>query len=532
MRRFDDSEHANLLALAAPERLFVQRWVEMFDRSAILGLRCRPSSYATVDHELKSHGQSDFHVPIMQDERAILSPDLLSAFDFARIPFEPVSTAERLASITSGVGFHHAFLYHAYKIMVGTSLPSFIERLESLRDWWLANSARRLMTVIFVPSGTGQPPGTGVGASLLKWSALPADLRAHARATTAWWDRFGDHIEHDRYLWVAESMGSDFYGATTLAWEAYLDYSASSHAFKAKPIPLNISPALVRDPDEKPAGRSYAFSWQKYNFRLPPAYSAAFVHSIAKTSAKDRPLKNFWMAYAKALSDVRAGNPVDAIDDIAKGIDLAFAGYKPIATESGWGWPRLLVEKGAILLALDWFATRFGYLREYLSAPMFLLGGDSLMGRERRPERIFARVAESSGWDAVISRSDWDRLLQYSRDTQLQELRQLPQSLQYRHRVARWDLARAVRARNALFHRGETLQDQYLLAVLLQLFDLVIRLRLVAAEHGITWDRLAHLAEDDFSALCAGGAVGSWDLFVGFGWRRWRSKLGDDVPRA
>jgi hypothetical protein len=71
MRRLTEDErheHSNLLRLTPTERLFAQRWMELFDRQAIRGVRCRPFWPSKLSYEIKSHLQQDFHVPIMKDE--------------------------------------------------------------------------------------------------------------------------------------------------------------------------------------------------------------------------------------------------------------------------------------------------------------------------------------------------------------------------------------------------------------------------------------------------------------------------------
>jgi len=64
------------------------------------------------------------------------------------------------------------------------------------------------------------------------------------------------------------------------------------------------------------------------------------------------------------------------------------------------------------------------------------------------------------------------------------------QDMRQRKRTARWDLARAVRARHSYAHRGAPLTDVYLLAVVMEALYFCLLARCSAAEAGVDFEGL------------------------------------------
>ena len=91
----------------------------------------------------------------------------------------------------------------------------------------------------------------------------------------------------------------------------------------------------------------------------------------------------------------------------------------------------------------------------------------------------------------------------------MQMLADMPATLRHVRTVASWDLARAVRARNTLVHQGGYLRHHRLLAVLFDVYELVLRLRLAAlkrrpANPDAGFVELAGEVERDFEELATG----------------------------
>src|SRR5688572_7415444 len=120
MRRLAEDQRAlqeSLLSLTPPRRLFVQRWMELFDREAVYGVRARPISYDSVVRELAAHTRNDYHISIIKDERAASTvPQLKEACQ--KIDRDPLAAAEAMGASLLSTGFHPSFLYHAFKLLL------------------------------------------------------------------------------------------------------------------------------------------------------------------------------------------------------------------------------------------------------------------------------------------------------------------------------------------------------------------------------------------------------------------------------
>jgi hypothetical protein len=218
------------------------------------------------------------------------------------------------------------------------------------------------------------------------------------------------------------------------------------------------------------------------------------------------------------LDDVTQDRPDAALDDIAKALDVSFLGYRPQGSGSAWMPARIFAETASILWALYWSGTHYRYLLEYALRPSWTIHGDTLFGDERRPEVVFSLLANPDKWAEAIRRAEWDELLKCRREQLLAELASLPSIAAGIQRRARWDLARSVRARNSLFHRGEPLQDEYLVAVLLLAFDIILKLRLHSVESGKAFERVVRGALRQYHEIRTGTVIPAAAKLVTLGW--------------
>lgn len=535
MRRFEEDarhEHSNLLRLTPQQRLFVQRWVELFDRETVRGLRCRPFWPDRVREERARHADSRFHSPILDEELSAPTVDSLESFDIRALMVTPARCAESLAASVSALGFHHGFLFHAYKSMLYPPETSFEERIGKLRSWWLANAHDREMQVVFRVTKTGRdPPSSRPDLRIIRWDALPETVRECGKESLEWWSRHQECALKNYYVVAVTVSARDAVSAAEKALERYCDYRSVLRATSPGVRALEIDDewCLVHDPVQVPEGRDYPTRLAPDRFRLRGAYERGFAEILAKACDQSPPFMRYVESYSMAVEDAKVGKPREALPNIARGLDLAFDDYVASGDEAAWGPPRLFVEKGAILMALDWCRNHFHYVLEYCLRPSFALQGGSVLS-ERRPEVAFDILSLDVTWSKSLKMCDWDELLKYRRDEILQELRGLPTTIQERHRQLRWDLARAVRARNSLFHQGLPLQDEYLLGLFLDVFGLVLRLRVVAHQHSMSFNDLVHMAEEDFDGLASGSSEPpDGRAFAAFGWRRWQSTRGDDL---
>lgn len=487
MRRLPEDDRGlfdSLCSLPPGRRLFVQRWLELFDRDATHTERARPVSAESVDSELRQHEQEDFHLPLMREERAAMQPIRFGRIGVEDVDSDAVSACDRLAAGLLAVGFHPSFLYHAFKSFLSPRDTPFEDRYEGLMRWWSQNATPRQMTVVLRPTAHGVPPATGDKHwSLNKWSDLPQAMRDSVRRDTDWWRTHGQYANDEKYFLCLGVAAPD------------ADYAAS----------------LAQE----------AFRYHAYRFRVPSPLETTVLVDLNELEEKDQELARLRHAYAKALEDVRRGNPYEALADLAQGIDLAMHGYIPSAQENSWKRPRLLVEKAAVLVAIDWPWRHFRYFLDYVLSPSYTVAGTRLFDDERRPGALLAKVLDDASWGSTIARAPWDELLEYRRNLIVKVCAAGGDVIKRQWRLALWDLARAVRARNALLHGGRPVRDAYLIAVLLHAFDILIRLRVFARRRGLTFTEAIRLAQEDCNNLVNG--TSSSKEWVAFGWRGMRA---------
>jgi hypothetical protein len=529
MRRLTEDErheHSNLLHLTPRERLFVQRWMELFDRQAIRGVRCRLFSPSKLLHEIGNHHQPDFHVPIMNDELSVQALTSLADFRFEIVQSEPITLAESLAASVSALGFDHGFLFHAYKAMLYPRTESFQNRLEKLRQWWLENSTSRPIEVVLRTTKGGMAPPPGSSLQPVRWNSVSSHLRDCAQRSSDWWSANKQFAENNDVFLSVTTSACDPTSAAAIAVERHSHYSIfEAAAAGKKAVLIDRAWALVDDAQQSPHSRTYALRLDNYRFRLKPPLDLDQVSELNKATAADKDFAKFWHHYSRAIEDIRNGDPNEALDDVAKALDLAYSGYSRTTSEANQGWKaaRLFVEKSAVLLALDWCRTHYQYVLEYVLKPSYSMKNDRLFGDELRPHKIFAKMSDDASWESAMTLCSWDELLRFRRNKMVEEFASLSSVLPRERRRARWDLARAIRARNSLFHRGEPLQDQYLLAVFLDTFDVILKVRLAAHKYKLTFNDLIHAADQDYSALSTGAPLTPYpNMFISFGWLGWK----------
>ncbi len=117
-------------------------------------------------------------------------------------------------------------------------------------------------------------------------------------------------------------------------------------------------------------------------------------------------------------------------------------------------------------------------------------------------------------------------LLQARRDDLLASVRTLPSFLARQHQIRTWDLARAVRYRNARQHEFSRLIEPSPLEALLAVVDLALRLRVWSRLLSRPFDAVISEAQDDLKHLRAGAGLEQTrpELFVN-GWRNWHTDL-------
>ena len=437
-----------------------------------------------------------------------------------------------MGSSVSGLGFHHQFLFQAYRVMTYYSPDLFQQRLENLRKWWLFNANDREMTVVFPVTSTGRlPPSKSLSIELKKWGDLPIEIQDAAIGSPEWQPRFEEKVRLNHSFLSITLAAQDPVNAAEKALELFANYYTVLRAASASVRHINIDDevALVNDPSEYPQPKSYCVQLVKHRFRTRGRYDYNFAKELAEACDKSKDMLRFTDSYSMAVDLARAGKPRDALPHLARGIDLAFGEYiAKEKEEKKWGQPRRFVDKTSLLMSLDWCRVYYNYLLVYCLEKSFHMAGSSVI-EARNPEKAFDIIRDDSEWNSKLLNCSWDELLNFRRYHLLQELEHLQHTIAEKRKQFRWDLARGVRARNLLFHQGLPLQDEYLLGVLLGAFDLILRLRMVAIKKGISFNELVHLAEDDYSKIVSGKLNPDIKSFSSLSWRRWLSSGGTDI---
>lgn len=541
MRRFEEdnrADYSRLLGLSNEARLFVQRWVELTDHGTPIPLRVRPFWRSKVEQEWAAHRQEDrhyvgrpcFHCTYLEQELSTAP-----VADFPRptsIPDElvndPVSLASKLALGALSLGYHPGFLYHAYKALLWPPGTPFEGRLCSLVDWWEKNSTPRRLDVAFRVTGGGRhPPESFADIHLETWPNLPQGLRSCGERCAEWHNEVGvDTIQGSQFLrFAVEAV--DQVGAVVAASRRYAEYATWAHGYgrRSRPVEADTRWVLVNDRRQVPTGKNYCFAPRPSRLTIRRALTDQLCESLAKATNNNSTLR-LVDSFNRALDAAKEGALDAALSHLAPGLELAFHDCAP---PHGWERPRLFVEWASILLSLDHLRVYFADLLEYCLSPSYTLGGNALIS-DRRPERVFELVV-SSDWKNIVRRCPWDQLLQRRRADLIGHLDLRAMVPEWRT-LYRWDLARAVRARNRLIHRRSSLQEEYILGVLLLAFQAVLGVRLAAVRQSIPFQETITLAGSDYENISSGAHSPNSCHFVVFGWRRWRAPVGNDIAEG
>ncbi len=152
------------------------------------------------------------------------------------------------------------------------------------------------------------------------------------------------------------------------------------------------------------------------------------------------------------------------------------------------------VEIGSLLLAASFPRALFRYLSDYLREGCWINSGRAgVTGAHRDALRV---LTKDEVWYALQSAYQWNETLRERRNEFVRLLASPRTALQRIYTAARWDLARGIRARHHLAHRGEPLSDAYLLAITLKAIWLNLVFRCSAVEEGLEFGQAVQLLHD------------------------------------
>jgi hypothetical protein len=509
-----------LLKLTSSQRLFVQRWIELFDWTADIHFQFRPVSLAEAEAELLI--AEGFHEPLLVAEVDELRQAPL--FSTALIDINPTLAAERLAANQAAKLHHPLYLFHAINILLDTGPSSFEERLERLEDAWRVATETdyvvyfRVTKLRALPSKRDESP-----VRLTSTAGLPDPVKL----TIADWKE-----KPELGILRVVTRTRDPKGALESATRKYYDYRATVRAASPslKPSEIDLSTAIVQNLSGPDPPRLMAIQHRRFQMRGGKDFT--LFERLERAVSTSVLVATFVRNLAEAIEKLREGDVDSSLEALILNQDLAFQGCR-IHT---WRYPRYLVEIGSKLIALDWPRRYFEYLKTYLRQPSHTvvpldhIRHDKLSRTLLLAQDAWLHITDRKRWARMISRTSWDCLLAHRREAFLLSVSNLPTTVNRVQTVAAWDLARAVRARNTLIHEGLYLQHHRLIGVLLDTYELVLQLRLMACERSphdpeTGFNQLVNDIERDFEdatngiamrqtarSLCEDGWSGMWNL--------------------
>lgn len=299
--------------------------------------------------------------------------------------------------------------------------------------------------------------------------------------------------------------------ALETALRTYYDYCACVRAASPalKPTLLNLEAAVVQLPNEPPLLRRLPIHARR--FRMRGGADRELFGRLDALVGASPVAATFVRNFAEATERLREGDVDSALEALILNQDLAFQGCRA----HDWRYPRYLVELGSKLVALDWPRRYFTYIETYCRQTSHAV--DPLPGikdRKRACVLLLARnawplITNDQRWEQLMARTPWDSLLEYRRKHFMHSLAHLSETVTRVRTLAAWDLARAVRARNTLVHEGSYLRHHQLIGVLLDVYELILRLRLAGFDRRPTnpdagFVNLANELEKDFDDLQRG----------------------------
>lgn len=507
--------HPQLLQLTSPQRLFVQRWMELFDWSSDIHFQTRPISLVEAQAELHEKDCVGVHRKLLNAEIAELEAAKKQPFSYDLVETDPILAAERLAASPHAARHHPLYLFHGIRILLGSN-ESFENRVAKLALSWASSPSE--YRLYFRLTRPGRDPADRKNSPLkrLPWLELPE----HLRALAAEWpfQRAAEpstELEPEtKQFFVVQitATARDSNAALENAVRTYHDYRACVQASSPgwRGISVDLSTALIERVDTPNQARTV--SVQPRRFLMRGGRNFELLKELEAATEASSLFAAFVRNFASASERLRNGDVVSAFEALVLSQDLAFYGCDH---HSSWRYPRYLVELGSMLVALDWPRRYYDYIEVYCRTPSHTVDpdpqvADRVLSRALvRPRSGWPLIVDDGKWAKIISRSDWDELLKRRREDFTALLKNLAAELGRRQRIAAWDLARAVRDRNFFVHRGSYLRHHRSIGILLDAYELVLLLRIMGFKRTPTdpqrgFNGLAVEVERDFADLIEG----------------------------
>ncbi len=491
----NQSDHAVLLAMPPWRRQFVQHWVELTSSDIGFRWRLRPlsrrlllgeASRVTSNRQGKrSLNGSTYHASLLDSEWRATPKTVFKAWAAHSVRDDPSKLAHDIAHGLSLAGFTQRSINEVRRVFLdGRALQ---EQLDSVLTWHQAMTTPRSFTLVLPLARMGTVPGA-FGWRRRRLDELPQTFQAvMVEAVLA-----GHATECDKFLEVTVEA-IDANAAVAIFQEQFDRYllrlptAASKTRLPTKPI------ALVGDPAPSVAGRVTRFRLPpRYGYGRPNYLDGAGLSRIVRAASEDVVIELLLDQYLLALDAVSRGSVREAFQALLPVLDVAFdcdcSSYKGMSPFSR------SVEIGSLLLAASFPRALFRYLSDYLREGCWINSGRAgVTGAHRDALRV---LTKDEVWYTLSSAYQWNETLRERRNEFVRLLASPQPALHRIYTAARWDLARGVRARHHLAHRGEPLSDAYLLAITLEAIWLNLVFRCSAVEEGLGFGQAVQLLHD------------------------------------
>ncbi|WP_406126096.1 hypothetical protein [Streptomyces sp. NBC_00989] len=475
MRYLAEDEHQLLLELTPSHRLFVQRWIELFDREVPFYFRIPPVSFEALKQEKGAKGIRGFHIPHIRAEydRAcwIVASDTL-----AEAGGDPANV-KIIATRISLAGFHHEFIFQKYREL----LRDFPDSLKIVCGWFENNKRMRPLAIWAPCDRKGHiPKRTNLEVGSLE--DVPTDCQELA-------DEF--LTQHRKYYPLTKFVikgcisALDPNGAYASLREGVENYTRlRDPGVQMASLREGKSVAIIDDILQDPVPEAYAFvPPSDFRYRVERPLPRGMVNEAMEAADSDSLISTILYNLTAVYREISRPipDPRAAFTQLIPLCDCAFEDCYPKKSSA---FDRT-VDSAARLLAADSFHAHLTYITSYLKrSPRTSYQSYPLLRHHASLEYCYDLLSDQSRWESeVLRQSPWDELLIWRREQWVAEQIDPAKVLAAHYQSQLWATARAMRARHHLAHQGKPLSDEYLLAVLYQALCLNLRLRVWANCH-------------------------------------------------
>ncbi|WP_155371279.1 hypothetical protein [Catellatospora vulcania] len=500
--------------MPAAQRLFLQRWIEMLSPEVDFRWRLRPVSDGLLRKELaavettgadkRRLNGSTLYAALLDEEWQATPKVMFERLTAEQVQADPAGSAQRMAHGLILAGYSPQTLLGAQRILLnGQRLQ---DQLDELQHWHAKRTTARPFRLA-VPVVRGGTMIKSFGWTQPYFDTLePAFQRIVVAAETA-----GHAARTPRYL-LAEVTANDPTAAAMNFLEHFDRYQLQLRP-PNRPLTIGHEMVIVHDEYPAPQGRTVRFPMPpRFAYEPPEAIDGRMTQRVMDAAKTDPVIHTLLLQYLMALRELARGSVRDAFQALLPLLDIGFE-----CDEGPWAQRTAFartIEIAAILLAVQTPRALFRHLQQYLRRPCPAHARSDRGPWATGDDAADLALLTGPRWPELAAVYEWNGLLAQRRAELLRLVTDPRPAVPRTRRTARWDMARAVRARHAFAHRGEPMTDAYGLSVALEAAYLCLVARCAAVERGISFAELVTRLD---AATGANPAPLNWPLLVAEG---------------